>query len=110
MSFLKVDPTLKGIVLTDHATQYKNPYYHSRFDDQENVNLTALCQITKTLARTIFLLGVNDTVDQFGFSVDQLFINCTEVLELYACFTVSYECPLVRQLNPDLRVGKYKTK
>lgn len=106
MSFLKVDPTFKGVVLTDHSSEYKNPYYHSRFDNQENINLTSICEITKTIARTIFLLGINNTVDDHGFSVDQLFINCTEIVELYTCFTVSYECPLVRQLNPDLHVGK----
>jgi len=105
MSFLQADPTLSGVVLTEHQSEYRNPYFHSRLDNQDNVNLTALCEISLTLAKSLFLLGVNGTYDHNGLSVDDLTVNCTALLELYTCFTLTYECPLVRELNPSLKVA-----
>ena len=105
MSFLHTRADLSGIVLTDHEREYKNPYYHSRFDNQENVNLTALCEVSLTVAKTIFLLGMNGTEDEFGFWADDLTVNCTTIAELYSCFTATYEWAWVRELSLTLRVG-----
>ena len=106
MSFLKEVPSFSGVVVTDHASEYTNPYYHSRLDDLSNINLTAICEISEVYAKTLFLLGVNNTVDGNGLSVNDISVDCSEIVKLYNCFTFAYDCALVRELNPNLVVSK----
>jgi len=110
MSFLKFKPNMNHVVISEYNTQYTNKYYHSRFDNRENLgfqfnsqqqppNDTAclhLGRMATLLARTLYKLswGDNDTLPP------NLEANCTLAELLTICFTQYLSCDLVAEYLP----------
>ncbi len=52
-SFLRVKPSLPGVVLAEHQGPYTNPYFQSRFDTVDNIQPASLAAAAVVLARTL---------------------------------------------------------
>ena len=69
-TFLRVAPSLKGVVVTNHAGPYKNQFYHSIFDNGEfsgansEHTMKALCHLSTSLARSLYTLATDDAFPQ----------------------------------------------
>eukprot|EP01114_Cavostelium_apophysatum_P012909 TRINITY_DN3009_c0_g1_i1.p1 TRINITY_DN3009_c0_g1~~TRINITY_DN3009_c0_g1_i1.p1 ORF type:complete len:657 (-),score=92.61 TRINITY_DN3009_c0_g1_i1:31-2001(-) len=88
MSFLKENISIPTVVLAEHQAHYTNKYYHSRFDNDTNVNATHICEVGTLLARSLWSLGVNGSIP------DELTANCELSKELVYCFTSNMDCEL----------------
>eukprot|EP00850_Spirogloea_muscicola_P001661 SM000006S19426 [mRNA] locus=s6:627517:632413:- [translate_table: standard] len=93
MAFLGHRPSLAGVVLEEFDQTFKNPFYHSRFDDEGNVNAMAITKAATVIARSLHLLagGTRDAAANIE-------CNSTLVEELLQCFLTSDPgllCPLV---------------
>ncbi|KXZ43598.1 hypothetical protein GPECTOR_86g392 [Gonium pectorale] len=105
MSFLRVKPSVAGMVLADFDSSFKYPYYQSEFDNGENVTLQALVDASVLLARTLHLLAA-------GPDTPPLVVNRTLARFLVADFAVcllldtpGMRCPTAAALmNPDIDV------
>jgi len=106
-AFIKFDKNLatKGIVITDHGAQYKNQFYESIFDNEENVNPILICKAASLLARSISALG-RDVDPKKDPEVLAINANCTLVNELLDCLLTNNTCSLRREFLPGLQEGK----
>ena len=52
-SFLRVKPSLPGVVLAEHQGPFTNPYYQSRFDTVDNIQPASLAAAAVVLARAL---------------------------------------------------------
>ena len=90
MSFLQKLPNLPTAVLTDHEAIYENQYYHSMFDDYDNIDPALVCDAANVLANAIAKLQ--------GYAEKKtLSANCSVVDELLKCFAGDWRCPLFRE-------------
>eukprot|EP00850_Spirogloea_muscicola_P005384 SM000024S07846 [mRNA] locus=s24:834878:839764:- [translate_table: standard] len=93
MAFLGHRPSLAGVVLEEFDQTFKNPFYHSRFDDEGNINATAITKAATIVARSLHLLAGGT-----GDAAANIVCNSTLVEELLQCFLSSDPgllCPLV---------------
>lgn len=56
-SFLRVNPTIKGVVLSDHEGPFINPYYESRQDTVTNIHAGSLAAAAVVAAQTLHTLA-----------------------------------------------------
>lgn len=56
-SFLRVNPTIKGVVLSDHGGPFINPYYESSQDTVDNIQAGSLVAAAVTVAETLHSLA-----------------------------------------------------
>ena len=56
-SFLRVNPTIKGVVLADHGGPFINPYYESRQDTVDNIQAGSLAAAAVVVAETLHSLA-----------------------------------------------------
>lgn len=97
--------TDKTFVITDHAAEYNNKYYHSHFDDFENIDIDAVKKSAKFLAQSLYSLANEiDAVDASMVS-----INETLVEDLTYCLTKNISCSLVSTILQDTRLSKTPT-
>jgi hypothetical protein len=57
----------RSVVITDHSAEYVNPFYHSHFDDEDNVDTELVCDAATFLARTLFQLSIDTAFDLSAF-------------------------------------------
>ncbi len=69
MSFLRVNASIQGVVLTEFDTAITNPHYMSRFDDNSTITSEAITSASALLAATLHRLAGGDPV-QSVVSVD----------------------------------------
>lgn len=56
-SFLRVNPTIKGVVLADHTGPFVNPYYESRLDTVDNIQAGSLAAASGVVAEALHSLA-----------------------------------------------------
>ena len=56
-SFLRVNPTIKGVVLADHGGPFINPYYESRQDTVDSIQAGSLAAAAVIVAETLHSLA-----------------------------------------------------
>eukprot|EP01104_Vermistella_antarctica_P016950 TRINITY_DN5907_c0_g1_i1.p1 TRINITY_DN5907_c0_g1~~TRINITY_DN5907_c0_g1_i1.p1 ORF type:complete len:673 (-),score=179.95 TRINITY_DN5907_c0_g1_i1:58-2076(-) len=99
MSFLKGNPDLDVSVLTNHYGPYTNKYYHSIYDDSDNVNRTGVCAAATLLARSLFLMAQPENVTL----LPTIEADCNLVSMLMECLTESWSCPMMSNIIPGLK-------
>ncbi len=63
-SFLRVKPSLPGVVLAEHQGPFTNPYYQSRFDTVDNIQPASLAAAAVVLARALHGLAAGPGTPQ----------------------------------------------
>ena len=63
-SFLRVKPSLPGVVLAEHQGPFTNPYYQSRFDTVDNIRPASLAATAVVLARALHGLAAGQDTPQ----------------------------------------------
>jgi len=101
MTFLQANPNLPGVVITDYETQYRNPYYHTHFDDGSHpiVNQSQVCDAATLVARSLYVLATGESAT--SPEVAAITADCGEVAELLYCLTTGFKaCKLSNQILP----------
>ena len=91
-SFLSVQPSLNGVVLSGYDASYNNKYYHSALDSRTNVNVTAITAAATILARSIYVAAGGNTTKALEINVDAQLTS-----DLMKCFTSNDACDLFAQ-------------
>lgn len=60
MSFLRVKPSIAGLVLTEFDSGYSNPFYASRFDNASALSLGGIASAAALLAAGLHRLAGGD--------------------------------------------------
>lgn len=60
MSFLRVNASIQGVVLTEFDTAFTNPYYASRFDNGSRVSADSIAATAAVLAAALHRLAGGD--------------------------------------------------
>jgi nicastrin len=95
VSFLRKKPTLGGVVLTDHDTQYVNRQYGSRFDDSLNANaVERIEKVATAVARTLWIQAGGSQQQ----AVASLTADATTVANLVECLTTDFMCKEVQDV------------
>eukprot|EP01133_Synstelium_polycarpum_P002642 gene2642-3047_t len=91
MAFVRANPSVGVIVVTDHFGPYTNPYFNSHNDVASNTN-TQILGDTVTLFANIIdkIAGGNNTGN---IEVDTGFAN-----KIFDCLSVSFSCDLVETM------------
>ncbi len=63
-SFLRVKPSLLGVVLAEHQGPFTNPYYQSQFDTVDNIQPASLAAAAVVLARALHELAAGKGTSQ----------------------------------------------
>jgi hypothetical protein len=92
MSFLLGGKSLPHCVLADHDKVYRNQYYHSMYDDLDNVDAALVCKAASLIASTVAKLQ--------GFDRADVDVNCTTVTTLLRCLAGSWSCPQFAESFP----------
>lgn len=56
-SFLRVNPTIRGVLLSDHEGPFINPYYESRHDTVTNLKAGSLAAAAVVAAQALHTLA-----------------------------------------------------
>ncbi|DBA90918.1 TPA: hypothetical protein ACH3X1_016125 [Trebouxia sp. C0004] len=81
-SFLRVKPSLPGVVLAEHQGPFTNPFYQSRFDTVDNIQSASLAAAAVVLARALHGLAAGRGTPQL--KVDGVAVQAT-VTQLIDC-------------------------
>jgi nicastrin len=75
MSFLRLNASVQGLVLTEFDTAFTNPYFASRFDNGSHVSTDSIAATAAVLAAALYRLAgggqqlqVRGCFQVFGFS------------------------------------------
>ncbi|DBA69331.1 TPA: hypothetical protein ACH3X2_012908 [Trebouxia sp. C0005] len=93
-SFLRVKPSLPGVVLAEHQGSFTNPYYQSQFDTVDNIQPASLAAAAVVLARALHGLAAGKSSPEL--KVDEAAVHAT-VTQLIDCLlrdTPGLQCPL----------------
>lgn len=97
MSFLRVKPSIRGVVLTEFDSAFINPFYASRFDNDSSADAGSIAATAAVLAAALHRLAGGDP--------QQLQVNTTDihstVSDYLSCIVASdpgFACPLVASL------------
>ena len=99
-TFLKNEPSITGIVLTNHRNEYSNKFYNSLNDyflginESESKLSERLTDISTVISKTIYKLLTNQ-------SNDSIKSNETLVEQLLDCYLRSPVCHLFKYVWPD---------
>ncbi|KYR03053.1 nicastrin [Tieghemostelium lacteum] len=90
MSFLKFNPQIQQVVVTDHNMEYRNPFYASHDDDVYNVDPDILPHIVKSLSVII---------DQLAGGNNSAIISANPQFyyTMFSCLLESFTCTYVDQ-------------
>lgn len=104
LSFLKYKDSLKDktFVISDHASAFSNKFYHSHFDDFENLDIETIKKSAALLANTLFELAMDGEIE----NETRIIINETLVEELAFCLTKNISCDLISYVLNDTRVNQ----
>lgn len=96
-SLLSWRPNTAHLYLSNHDTQFTNPYFHSPWDDGGDASSFTntsrhICGIASAIARTVHSYASSSAVPA------GVVANCTLVRELYECLVRQFGCPLVASL------------
>ena len=94
-AFLRVRPDIPTILLSDHAHNFSNAFYHSHLDGLSNINIAQMCKASAVLARAIFSFASNISMETDPFRIISS-TNCTLIQALLDCYLISPSCPLFR--------------
>ncbi len=98
-TFLQGGRSVPHCVVADHDATYRNRYYHSMYDDLDNVDVDLVCKAATLLANAVATLQ--------GFAQPQLQVNCSTVVDLMACLAGSWNCPQFAQSFPGQSFQEY---
>lgn len=65
-SFLRVKPSLPGVVLAEHQGPFTNPYFQSRFDTVDNIQPASLAAAAMVLARALHGLAAGQDTPELN--------------------------------------------
>lgn len=117
-SFLKLNLSVAGLLITDHEKNYKNKYFHSIFDTSENINVTFPENITESeaanyntdLSRKLqkMMTNIAKTI-YFQASKKELNdqVNQTTLNRLVYCFYKNTTCDFFRSILTDTQWNVY---
>jgi hypothetical protein len=57
MSFLRLNASVQGLVLTEFDTAFTNPYFASRFDNSSHVSADSIAATAAVLAAALYRLA-----------------------------------------------------
>jgi hypothetical protein len=60
MSFLRVKPSIQGLVLAEFNEGFINPYFGSRFDNGSTINADGMASVAAVLAAAVHRLAGGD--------------------------------------------------
>lgn len=93
-SFLRVKPSLPGVVLAEHQGPFTNPYYQSQFDTVDNIQPASLAAAAVVLARALHGLAAGKGTPEL--KVDEAAVQ-SAVTQLVDCLlrdTPGLQCPV----------------
>jgi nicastrin len=110
-SFLLANDSLPAIMLSDFKSNYRNPYFGSRWDNWDNVRAESICTAAGLVARALYTMLYDANPPP------ELQANCDLVSELLDCFVRNNSCGMKRGLlgvveapNPPTNyVGLYRS-
>uniref|UniRef100_A0A383VJT7 Nicastrin n=1 Tax=Tetradesmus obliquus TaxID=3088 RepID=A0A383VJT7_TETOB len=105
MSFLRVKPSIQGLVLAEFDDGFINPYFGSRFDNGSTVNADGIASVAAVLAAAVHRLA--------GGEPAALKVNMTELQQVAASYaaciimpTPGFACPTAAAIMaPDYTVS-----
>jgi len=96
MTFLK-QANITHAVLAEHDATYTNKYYHSRLDNQLNIQSAALVKVATLVLETVFSLASN------GQPVpENLTINADLASTLVYCMSQNMSCDFVQEYEENV--------
>ena len=107
MPFIQNNNNYPGIVIADFNEQYSSKYYHSRFDNQENINVDSICNVANLLSKSLYSYasGNNAKLNE------NITVDCNLAKELVYCLTVNMSCefatPYLQGLSFDSQPTQY---
>eukprot|EP00879_Flechtneria_rotunda_P021871 GHRR01023066.1.p1 GENE.GHRR01023066.1~~GHRR01023066.1.p1 ORF type:complete len:604 (+),score=189.04 GHRR01023066.1:381-2192(+) len=101
MSFLRINPSIQGLVLTEFDQAFTNPYYASRFDNGSTINAAGVASTAAVLAAAVHrLAGGDPTALKLNMTVVGQVIS-----DYMSCILIpapGYACPLAQAImTPD---------
>ncbi|XP_024531033.1 nicastrin [Selaginella moellendorffii] len=94
MSFVQKSDSLTGVLLEEFDTSFKNKFYHSLFDNADNLNPESIVAASSIVARAIYQLAMGDS----SAKLDSVAVNSSLVKDLISCLLTpdpGMNCPLV---------------
>ncbi|KAF6250532.1 Nicastrin-domain-containing protein [Scenedesmus sp. NREL 46B-D3] len=85
MSFLRVKPSIQGLVLAEFDDGFSNPYFGSRFDNGSTVNADGIASVAAVLAAAVQRLAGGDAA--------ALKVNITELQQVAASYAACIAMP-----------------
>eukprot|EP00882_Tetradesmus_deserticola_P034108 GHRQ01039023.1.p1 GENE.GHRQ01039023.1~~GHRQ01039023.1.p1 ORF type:complete len:247 (+),score=90.49 GHRQ01039023.1:183-923(+) len=85
MSFLRVKPSIQGVVLAEFDDGFINPYFGSRFDNGSTLNADGVAAVAAVLAAAVHRLA--------GGAVAALKVNMTELQQVAASYAACMVMP-----------------
>ena len=82
-----------------HACVYVYRFYHSQYDDASNVNMSAICAASNTLARSLYLLALDDQSAVTASQINEIAVDCDTVAQFFHCLVVDTNCTLFHKFS-----------
>lgn len=90
----------KSAVLTGYKSTYINKYYHSLFDNIDNINRKDLYKFSTTLAKALYVMTTADSLDNNDILLQamkniptSLIVNETLLNDVINCTLISWDSP-----------------
>lgn len=80
-AWLKAKPSVAGVVLSDFDSAFRNPFYQSRFDDNNTTDVSSIAAAAAVVASTLHALAATPGTApwQVTTAVDTLLLNCNTI-------------------------------
>ncbi|GLC56142.1 hypothetical protein PLESTB_001073200 [Pleodorina starrii] len=108
-SFLRVRPSVAGLLLADFDTAFRGPYYQSEFDDSANSTLAmveAIVDASLLLATTLHSLAAGPDTPPLEPNRTRAALLTAQLGNCLLVDSPGLRCPLATQLmNPDISVS-----
>ncbi|KAI9264906.1 Nicastrin-domain-containing protein [Phascolomyces articulosus] len=91
MSFLKQKRNIPSVMITDFQKELGSLYNSDLDDDIEGVDLSSMCQLATSTAKTAYLQAQGNTS-----VADQIAANCTLVSSLMDCLVSNFSCSFMQ--------------
>eukprot|EP00943_MAST-04B_sp_MAST-4B-sp1_P008085 g8085.t1 len=114
----------KSAVLTGYKSTYINKYYHSLFDNIDNINRKDLYKFSTTLAKALYVMATTESLDKNDILLQAmknipttLIVNETLLNDVINCTLISWDSPACKIANdfdigsmPGNHISKYVTQ
>ena len=87
-----MNSSISSIIITDYNDKYINKYYHSHYDNNNNIDLDdnshpiTLCKLANSLTKSIIIDNIID-YSQLNNIINEVKVDCNYINILYKCLT-----------------------